>query len=161
MNARLSLAALLIGIATPALTDPLADMAGGWSGSGIARKSADAPEEAVRCRLDNTWETENSRLRIRGRCAVPGRSFEVHGALARRGDGRLRGFWSNPDGPGQTSISGRVEDQKVEFTFSAKDPATGEDVSQIVRWTLEGDVLRFVSWHRVEGVIMADITLER
>ncbi|MBJ3764551.1 hypothetical protein ILP92_17590 [Maribius pontilimi] len=156
-----SLAFALSLLAAAAAADPLPDMAGDWSGSGVARRAPSSPDEAVRCRLQNTWEADNARLRVRGRCAVPGRSFDIDGALARRPDDRLRGFWSDPEGRGQTSVVGRSEGDRVAFAFSATDPDTGIDVSQTVTWTLSGDTLRFLSRHRAEGTVMADIRFTR
>ena len=155
---RLSLALVLL--CTPALADPLPQMAGSWSGSGTARQASDAPPEAVRCRLDNDWQAKFSRLRVRGRCAVPGRKFEIDGALIDK-NGAISGFWRNPDGPGQVRVSGQTRDDAVYFSFSATDPDTGRDVSQLVTWHLDGSGLTFEARHRATDTPMAEIEFSR
>jgi hypothetical protein len=143
------------------MADPLPEMAGEWSGSGTAREAPGGVEEAVRCRLSNEWQEDRRRLRVRGHCAVPGRTFEIDGALKEEGSDRLSGFWRNPDGPGQTSISGRVAGDTVQFAFSAKHPRTGRDVSQIITMQMSAGVLRFSSSSRAEKSAMTDIEFRR
>jgi hypothetical protein len=129
-----SLTALLIAAALPALADPLPDMAGAWTGSGWARQTPGAPKEAVRCRLNNTYDAAARRLEIEGQCAVPGKRLKISGALIERDAGRVGGYWSNPDGPGRTQISGQTQGDAVYFTFRATEPGTGRDLSQIITW---------------------------
>ena len=151
------LSILLVFLATPALSDPLADMAGDWTGSGTAREAPGSAVESVRCRMSNEWQADRGRLRVRGRCAVPGRTFEIDGALKHEDGDRLSGFWRNPDGPGQTSVGGRVSGDTVRFAFSAKDPGTGRDLSQVVTLQLGAQGLRFSARSRADDSVMADI----
>ncbi|CTQ51471.1 hypothetical protein [Jannaschia donghaensis] len=151
----------LLCAATPGLADPLPEMAGAWQGDGMARQTPASEPEIVRCRLDNAYDAARARLRVRGVCAVPGRRFEIDGALAADPDGSVRGFWSNPDGPGETAVAGRVDGPAVYFTFRARDPDTGGDVSQIVTWRLDGDTLSFRATDRATDGPMADVTFAR
>ncbi len=155
------LSLLLVLAGTPLIADPLPELAGEWSGSGTAREVPGSAEEAVRCRLSNEWQEDRRRLRVRGRCAVPGRTFEIDGALKEEDDDRLSGFWRNPDGPGQTSISGRVDSETVQFAFSAKHPRTGRDLSQIITMQMAAGTLRYSSRSRVDKSAMADIEFRR
>ena len=152
---------LLIALAGPAAADPLPGMAGSWTGSGWARQVPGGPQEALRCRIENAYEAERTRLRITGKCAVPGRQFAIDGALKSDPDGSVGGFWSNPDGPGQTAIAGQVRDDAVYFTFRATDPKSGRDVSQTVTWRLEGDSLSFRSVDRTDDSPMSEIAFTR
>lgn len=153
--------AALILLALPASADPLPDMAGPWVGSGWARQIAGGPQEAVRCQIDNTFDPSAVRLSIKGRCAVPGRRFDIDGALIAQDNGRVRGHWSNPDGPGRTAISGQIDGDAVHFTFRATDPASGTDVSQVSTWRLDGDVLSFLSVIRSDCDPMSSIEFHR
>lgn len=155
------LALMLALCASPAAAETLADMAGPWSGTGTARETPTSPEETVRCRIDNTWQADRARLKVAGRCAVPGRSFDIDGTLVLGEDGKVSGFWSNPDGPGQTAISGKAQGDAVYFTFRAKSPATGQDLSQIVTLSLKGDQLRLGTVTRDERIAIADILFAR
>ncbi len=148
-------------IATPLIADPLPDMAGEWTGSGTAREAPGRAEEAVRCRLNNAWQEDRRRLRVRGRCAVPGRTFEIDGALKEEGGGRLSGFWRNPDGPGQVSISGQIVDDAAQFTFRAKEPGTGVDISQVITLQITSGVFRLSARSRADTSDMAEIEFGR
>lgn len=157
----LRLSVLLACLTAPASADLLPDMAGTWSGGGWARQTADGPQEAVRCRLENAWEEARSRPRMRGTCAVPGRRFAIDGALAMDADDAVRGFWSNPDGPGRTGNAGRIQGEAAYFTFSAKRPGTGEQIAQIITWRLDVGQLTLVSTDRLSDSIMARIDFAR
>ena len=151
------LSLILVLVATPALADPLPGMAGDWSGSGTAREAPGRAEEAVRCRLSNEWQEDRGRLRVRGRCAVPGRTFEIDGALKHEDGGRLSGFWRNPHGPGQTSVSGQVFGDTAQFAFRARDPAADTDVSQVVTMQIVSEGLRLVARSLTDNSVLADI----
>lgn len=158
---RPSVLALFLCLASPAFCDPFDGMSGAWTGSGWARQTPGGPQETVRCRLDNTHDAGRSRLWVAGVCAVPGRRFEIGGAMTVGEGGRVSGSWANPDGPGQTAISGQIQDDAVYFTFRARPPGTSEDVSQIVTWRLAGDGLTLRSLDRASGLEMAQIEFSR
>ena len=122
----LRLSLVLTLLCTPAFADPLPQMAGSWSGDGTARQAPDTPPEAVRCRLENDWQAEFSRLRVHGRCAVPGRRFDIDGALIDK-NGVISGFWRNPDGPGQVSVSGQRFDVVTATTDCAAAAAAAQN----------------------------------
>jgi hypothetical protein len=155
------LSLVLVLVAAPSTADPLSEMAGEWSGSGTAREAPGRAEEAVRCRLSNEWQEDRGRLRVRGRCAVPGSTFEIDGALNHVDDGRLSGFWRNPSGLGQTSISGRISGDAAHFAFSAKDPKSGRDLSQIITMQIVSKGFRLSSRSRTDQSVMADIEFRR
>ncbi len=155
------LAAAVTAAALPALADPLPDMAGVWTGSGWARQTPGGAKEAVRCRLTNTYNAAARRLEIDGQCAVPGKRLTIGGALIEGDAGRVRGFWSNPDGPGRTQISGQTQGDAVYFTFRAKEPGTGRDVSQIVTWRAAGGALSFGAVTRADRADMSKIEFSR
>ena len=115
----------------------------------------------MRCQIDNTWQADRTRLKIAGRCAVPGRSFDIEGSLVLGNDGKISGYWSNPDGPGQTAVSGKAQGDAVYFTFHAKSLATGQDISQIVTLSLNGDQLRLSAVTRDKRIAVADILFQR
>ncbi len=160
-----SLTALLAAVAAaatlPALADPLPDMAGAWTGSGWARQTPGGAKEAVRCRLNNTYNAVARRLEVDGQCAVPGKRLTIGGALIEGDAGRVRGFWSNPDGPGRTQISGQTQGDAVYFTFRAKEPGTGRDLSQIVTWHAAGGALSFHAVTRDDRADMSKIEFTR
>ncbi len=154
---------VLIACAGTASADPLSDMAGDWSGAGWARETPELAEETVRCRLQNSYDAEQARLSVKGRCAVPGRQIDLSGQItAESASDRITGRWSNPDGPGSVALNGVMRDDLVAFTFVAKDPATGRNLAQNVEFRLTGDALRLRASDRDRpDVAMSDITFTR
>ncbi|MEM7438543.1 MAG: hypothetical protein AAF393_03020 [Pseudomonadota bacterium] len=150
-------------IAAPATAQPLADMGGTWRGSGWARQTPDGPQETIRCRITNTYDTATLTLSVKGQCAVPGRKLTLSGTLVGQdGSEKITGRWSNPDGLGRTKVSGVQRDGLVAFTFRAKDPATGDDLAQNIVWRLFGDTLRLRATDRADPAIkMSEIEFTR
>ncbi|MEP5154933.1 hypothetical protein [Planktotalea sp.] len=143
------------------VAEPLAHMQGAWRGSGFARETPSGPKEAVRCRINNAFA--DGTLVVKGQCVVPGRKIALSGEMkGKSGSDTLTGFWFNPDGLGSTRISGVQRDDLVAFTFSAKDPKTGELVSQNVEWRVEAESLRLRSTDRADpSVLMSDVSFTR
>jgi len=87
--------------ASAALSAPLADMKGTWKGSGWARETPQGPQETVRCRITNSYDTSELTLTLSGQCVVPGRRLTIAGTLTgTEGTERITGRWANPDGIG-------------------------------------------------------------
>ena len=152
------MAAVLVAqaFASPVAANPLAGMAGAWTGTGWALEQPGAPTERVRCRLDNTYDAKRDMLDVTGMCAAPGRRVRVEGSMRRENDGRISGFWHNPDGFGRPNIHGAANETAVAFTFNA-----GER-SRIVTWRLTGAALQLTT---VDGddetTILTDVAFER
>lgn len=144
-----------------AWANPLAEMAGNWSGSGWARQTAGGPQEPLRCRIENKFNTATSRLKVRGACAVPGRRFDVNGALNGSDPERLRGFFRNPEGAGRAELSGQINEDAAVFAFQVTVPKTGEKISQVVSWKVTEAGLSFRAMDRTTREITAELTFAR
>lgn len=127
---------LVLGLAAPAMAEPLLSLGGDWAGSGWAKPGPDAPRERVRCRVTNRVDNARGRLSVSGRCAAPGRRFDLSGSMTADGDGRLTGRWSNPFGAGATDVYGRSRGQTMTVSFRGRDPDTGESLKGRMRWTV-------------------------
>jgi hypothetical protein len=162
MTETLALCALIVCTGA-ASADPLSGMVGDWSGAGWVRETPDAPQEAVRCRLQNTYDAAQARLSVSGRCAVPGRQIDLSGQItADRASDRITGRWSNPDGPGSVALNGVMRDDLIAFTFAAQDPVNGRNLAQNVEFRLTGDTLRLRASDRDRpDIAMSDITLTK
>jgi hypothetical protein len=155
------LSVILVLVGGSVAAEPLADMQGTWRGSGFARETSDGPKEAVRCRINNAYA--DGTLVVKGQCVVPGRKIALSGEMkGKSGSDAVTGFWFNPDGLGSTRISGVQRDDLVAFTFSAKDPKTGENASQNVEWRVGPDNLRLRSSDRADpSIMMSDVSFTR
>ena len=125
----------------PARADEfLSSLDGSWSGSGWAKRNSGSPREVVRCRIKNTYVDASQRLVVIGKCAVPGRKFDLSGTVsARDGSNEINGRWSNPFGMGSTRVNGRRSGDQILFTFRAKDPETKTLVNQAMKWIRSGE----------------------
>ncbi|MGH1575856.1 hypothetical protein [Planktotalea sp.] len=148
-----------LALSAPALADPLVEMQGDWSGSGWARETPTGPKEAVRCRLENSFDA--GALTVSGRCVVPGRKIALAGEMRAAGS-KISGHWFNPDGLGSVRISGVQQGDVIAFTFRAKDPDTGADIAQNVEWRVTGEGLHLRASDRADpSIMMSDITFAR
>ena len=161
MMSKFLFAIVFLALASVGSAEPLAQMAGVWSGSGWARETKSGPKEALRCRLSNTFDA--GVLTISGRCAVPSRKIALAGELrSTKNSERITGHWFNPDGLGSVSIVGVQRGDAVAFTFRAKDPKTQAEVAHNVEWRVTGDSLRMRSNDRAEpSIAMSDVTFIR
>lgn len=98
--------------------DSLQSFKGTWKGEGWARQSPGAPRENVRCRLKASYIPPSNRLVIKGKCAVPGRSFNMKGTVSEKQGGKISGRWSNPFGPGSKAIAGTVDAKGIALNVS-------------------------------------------
>lgn len=147
--------ALLILCATTAGAEtPLSRMAGDWTGSGWARKTQNHPAERIRCRVSNTYDATLMQLTVEGRCAVAGRQIPMTGTLRQTdAGGQLAGDWDVPTDIGSTTVAGRVDDTSVAITLAATAPGSGQDITQVLRWTVEGEKML------LQSTLVADPTL--
>jgi hypothetical protein len=159
---KLLIIALLALAPLAVAADPLPDMSGAWSGSGWARQTPDGPKEAVRCRLDNTYDPGARALTVSGKCVVPGRRIDMSGSIiGADGTDRITGRWANPEGAGSVRISGVQQDGLVAFTFSAAGP-DGRSLAQNIEWRVTGGALRLRSTDRTDpSIMMSDLTFRR
>lgn len=149
--------------ASSAQSEPLADMDGTWKGSGWARETQQGPQETVRCKLTNRYDTASLTLTLSGQCVVPGRRLTISGKLVgSEGKERITGRWFNPDGVGSVRIDGIQRESIVAFNYSATNPKTGRDVAQNVEWRILNGTLRLRSTDRNDpSIMMSDITFGR
>ena len=140
--------------------EPLADMAGTWSGSGWARETVTGPQETLRCQLSNHYDPAEKTLTLAGQCIVPGRRLSIAGTLSStEGSERITGQWTNPNGVGRARVAGIQRDGIVACNFSALDPQTGRQVAQNIEWRIAGDALRLRATDRSNpDRMMADIS---
>ncbi len=139
---RLRLAACIAAIlhAWPAAAgDLLAMLDGRWTGSGWSRAVADAPRESLRCKLVVTVSPRGSRIDIRGKCAVPGKSYDLRSFIARKADGTYEGQWSNPGGEGAADLTGRRDGDRLVLHYDGRHPDTARRVEGTMTWTIGAD----------------------
>ena len=142
--------------AGPAFSDPLADMAGQWTGSGWVKESATSPAETVRCRLNNTYDASQDEVSVKGVCVAPGQRAKVEGNLRRRTDGTVRGVWLNPRGVGQSKVTGQATDDTISFFVNRKEQA------RVVHWQTADNLLRLSTVDGKDQTIqLADIDFKR
>lgn len=67
--------------ASAASSEPLANMAGTWKGSGWARETQQGQQETVRCQITNSYDRSALTLTLSGKCVVPGRQLAISGTL--------------------------------------------------------------------------------
>ena len=149
--------------ASNAWSEPLAQMDGTWRGTGWARETQQGPQETVRCKITNNYDSSALTLTLSGQCVVPGRRLSISGTLTgSEGKERISGRWSNPDGIGSVRIVGVQRDGVVAFYFNAADPATGRNLAQNVQWRVSDGALRLRSTDRNDpNIMMSDITFSR
>lgn len=149
------------GLCSGAAAEPLADMQGAWSGSGWARETPEGPKEAVRCRMENTYEA--SVLTVSGRCVAAGQKLALAGEIkGKAASEQITGHWFNPGGLGFVRISGVRRGAVIAFTFAAKHPETGVDTAQNVEWRVELQGLRLRASDRADPrITMSDIAFTR
>lgn len=154
---------LILFSAAAASAEPLADMAGTWSGSGWARETVTGPQETLRCQLSNHYGPAEKILTLAGKCIVPGRRMNIAGTLiGTEGSKRITGQWTNPDGVGRVRVVGIQRDGIVAFNFSALDPQTGRQVAQNIEWRIAVDSLHLRATDRSNpDRMMADISFAR
>ncbi len=141
---------------------PLSWMAGDWTGSGWARKTQNHPAERIRCRVSNAYDATLSQVTVEGRCAVAGRQIPMTGALRQiDGNGQLEGDWDTPTDIGSTTVEGIVDDTSIAITLVATAPGSGQDITQVLRWTFEGEKMLLQSTLVADPTeVMSEITFE-
>lgn len=141
--------------------DQLAMLRGEWSGTGWAKRTTDGPRETVRCRVSSKYSPPARRLLVTGKCAVPGRKFNLRGVVSSEVDGgAIRGSWANPFGAGSASVSGSQSGNRVTLDFRAPHPDTKEDVPQQMEWTI-GDRAFSITTKLGDGEVMSELKFGR
>ncbi|MEN8936275.1 hypothetical protein [Planktotalea arctica] len=155
------LSAVLAGLCSSVAAEPLADMQGAWSGSGWARETPEGPKETVRCRMENTYESNV--LTVSGRCVAAGQKLALAGEIkGKAASEQITGHWFNPDGLGFVRISGVRRGAVIAFTFAAIHPETGVDIAQNVEWRVGEQGLRLRASDRTDPrITMSDIAFTR
>ena len=155
----------LIMLAMPAPSalsaDLLAALGGAWTGTGWAKRTTDGPREAVRCRISNRYHAPGRRLVVTGKCAVPGRKFNLTGTVSSTVDGGpIRGRWSNPFGAGSASVEGHQSGNRVFLDFRAPHPDTKEKVAQQMEWLLADNAFS-ITTRLHDGQIISELKFAR
>ncbi len=122
--------------APPALSSELlSSMKGSWIGNGWVKRNPGGPRETVRCRITNHYVTAGRRLVVSGKCAVPGKKFELKGTVSANLSGtRISGRWSNPFGIGSTSVEGTLFANQAFLDFKAPLDGSKKPVRQQMIW---------------------------
>ena len=117
----------------------LARLDGRWTGSGWAQAAEDAARDVLRCKLALTLSASATRIDIRGKCATPGKSYDMRGFVARRDDGSYSGQWSNPGGEGAANLSGRRSGETLVMRYDGRHPDTKRRIAGTMTWRIGKD----------------------
>lgn len=135
---RASLAAwLLVLLALPvqAQADGLLEkLDGRWTGAGWSQAGKDAARDVLRCKLVVTLTAAGARADIRGKCATPGKSYDMRSFIARSADGSYRGQWSNPNGDGAATLAGRRDGNTLTLRYDGRHPDTKRRIAGTMTW---------------------------
>lgn len=142
--------------------DPLARLQGSWKGEGWARQKTSTAPEMVRCRIENSYYRSSMKLVVEGRCAVPGRRFNLTGSVSRKADGQsYSGRWSNPFGAGAASVTGTQSGKRITLRFSAPHPDTGKKAAHLMQWDIESDGFSLITVLPGEGTTLSELRFSR
>lgn len=144
----------------------LAPIDGPWTGSGWVKRSVSGAPEAIRCRITASYQRNNRRLALNGKCASPGKAVKVEGYIDELEGGKAyAGVWSNPFGAGATEIRGLRNGEIITFQVRGKDSETKQDISATMIWRLSPDEFTIASSGTVEDTgetaNLSEITLKR
>ena len=96
-----------------------------------------------------------------GKCAVPGRKFNLKGTVSGEVDGgTIRGRWSNPFGVGSASVRGHQSGNRVLLDFRAPYPDTKERVPQQMEWNIADNAFA-ITTRLNDGQVMGELTFSR
>lgn len=106
---------------------------GAWKGQGWVKKKSTGKREFTRCRVTQTHHAKKAELKMQGRCATPGKTFRLVGNWVQENNS-LKGRWKNPFGTGAVPVTGKINGQKLEVQFTAKDPETKKPTQYFHIW---------------------------
>jgi len=112
---------LLTSLAFPTSSiaaDALQAFDGSWRGEGWAVQNPGAKREKIQCRLKASYIPPSKRLVVRGKCAVPGRKFNMKGTISEKKGNLVAGRWFNPFGSGSTAVKGSITEDGVMLGLS-------------------------------------------
>lgn len=116
---------------TPAGANPLAALAGSWSGGGLIVLTNDI-QERLRCRANHSFTAGSNSLALSIRCASDNYKFELTSNVVERG-GQISGTWREASYNVSGNISGRVQGNRVTAT------ARGDSFTTAISVTTSGN----------------------
>lgn len=130
------LAATLL-MATPANAAKkhfLDGLTGSWKGKGFVTTSANAKEEAVRCRLRNKLETKKPKLKLNGTCGIGGVIIPMNGWIQQNGNSKkyTASLFKSLGFLRIDSFSGSLKGSKLNLKFTGKDKVNKEQISAFI-----------------------------
>ena len=114
----------------------LSRLDGRWTGSGWSQANADAARDVLRCKLAITLSASGDRADIRGKCATPGKSYDMRSFIARQGDGSYTGQWSNPGGEGAADLTGTRSGDRLVMRYDGRHPDTKRRIAGTMTWRI-------------------------
>jgi len=116
--------------ASPAI---FSNMDGNWRGSGRVKATAKGKLENIRCRMNNS-PNGSKRINLGGNCAVSGFVFSLRGFIEQTGSNTYRAsMFRSLANIQQSMFAGKRSGNRINFSFRAKDRASGQDVSANIR----------------------------
>ena len=143
-------------------SDLLATLDGTWKGEGWARQKTSSATEKVLCRIENSYFRSSAKLVVEGRCAVPGRKFNLEGSVSRRLDsGAITGRWSNPFGAGIAAVTGTQSGNRITLQFKAPHPDTGKNAPHLMLWDIETGRFSLTTRLPDQGITLSELQFRR
>ena len=142
MRAAILFAAVFAVLALPAQASAdelLTRLDGRWTGSGWSQATADAARDVLRCKLAITLSASRDRADIRGKCATPGKSYDMRSFIARQSDGSYSGQWSNPGGEGAANLTGTRSGDRLVMRYDGRHPDTKRRIAGTMTWRIGTD----------------------
>jgi hypothetical protein len=140
----------------------LATLDGAWKGEGWARQKTSTAAEKVLCRIENSYFKSSAKLVVKGRCAVPGRKFNLTGSVTRKLDSEtIAGRWSNPFGAGIAAVTGSQSGNRITLRFNAPHPDTGKKAPHLMLWDIETGKFSLTTRLPDEGITLSELQFNR
>ncbi len=140
----------------------LATLDGAWKGEGWAKRKTFTAMEKVQCRIENTYFNSSLKLVVKGRCAVPGRKFDLTGSITRNiRSGAISGRWSNPFGAGGASVTGAESGSRITLSFTAPHPDTGNKAAHLMLWDIANGKFTLTTRLGDDGIALSELHFSR
>ncbi len=159
----ISILAAAIQLPDTALAGSILERAAGkWSGTGWARRDANAPRELVKCRLSAKFVKKQNRLSVSGKCTGGGRSVRLSGRFVDEGAGDFSGKWSTGSRLGADQMTGRQNGNKIRFNWQSRNQKTGKVTGYFTQWNVQKSKLSVATGLRDNSApLMVEINFTR
>ena len=110
------------------------NLVGKWRGKGLVKASPKGKNESIRCRMTSKPASSGAQLNLSGNCAVSGFVFSLKGYIKQNGgrNSYTASMFRSLANLKQDNFSGKRSGSKINFSFSARDKLSKQNVKATI-----------------------------